>query len=316
MQTQPTTRIDQGAARHAPLKVALSAALLVGCVVALAGCRTFSQRGPVPDAVATCRQLSQQGLSAMQQGDWTQAEKLLAQALQTCPSNLEARRHYAEALWRRGSKNAAVTQLEAVLVTEHDDPTLHVRAGEMYLALEDYERAHRHAEQALGLNIELGSAWALRGRVHRAEGDTRQALADLHRALRYSPDDAGLLLAVAELYRASNQPQRALAALQALSDVYPPGEAPEEVHRLIGLAYQALGRHEDAAASLQAASLASRPNPALLFSQARADYVAGRPAEAAIKLSQALALDPQHAESRELLNRLQLAQQGAGAVRQ
>jgi len=291
----------------APARGAAAALLAAQLLLATAGCSTLSQRGPVPESVAKCRELSQQSLTAMQQDDWARAETLLAQAIAASPSNVEARRHYAETLWKRGSQRAAVHQLEAILATDADDPTLHVRAGEMYLAMRDYPRARRHAETALGLDVDQGAAWALRGQIHRAEGDIRQALADLHRALSHSPEDARLLLALAELHRDSNQPQRALATLEALADVYPPGEQPPEVLYLRGVTYHALARYDEAAERLRAASLRGKPTTQILHALADAEHRAGHPAAAAATLRRALDLDPQHSPSLALLEKLQLA---------
>src|ERR1700677_1073468 len=106
---------------------------LLACVTA-AGCRTISHEGPVPRSVATCRQLSQQAINAMERGDWKGAEPLLVRALQTSPADVEARRNYAETLWHRGATAQAVAQMEEARRAAPDDTGLAVRAGEMHLA--------------------------------------------------------------------------------------------------------------------------------------------------------------------------------------
>jgi tetratricopeptide (TPR) repeat protein len=150
----------------------------------------------------------------------------------------------------------------------------------------------------------------------RASGQQRQALADYLRALGYAPGDNKILLEVAELYRQLDQPERALQTLQVLADSYAPGEEPQQVLYLTGLAYTALGRHGDAVDSFSAALLRDKPTPEILYRLGEAELLAGRIDEAANVAQQALVLDPQHKPSRELQNRIELARhpQGQGKM--
>ncbi len=236
----------------------MSTGLKLHTVVLLAllasGCRLPGSRGPGGQSLATCRQLSQKGVAALEQGRRQEAETLLAEAVDACPRDPRARRYYAETLWRRGAKNDAITHLEEAARLAGQDAELLVRLAEMHLETGEFRLAKQSAEQAIDLNPKLPSSWAVRGRVMRVQGRTRQALADYHRALGYAPDDRQVLLDVAELYRELNRPQLALATLHSLADTYPSGEEPQQVLHLAGLAYRALGRHEDAAANLAAAA--------------------------------------------------------------
>lgn len=271
--------------------------------------------GPISRSLATCRQLSQQGIAALERGQPERAETLLAKAVDACPIDPEARYHYAEALWRRGAQPEAIAQLEEACRLAREDATLRVRLAEMHLAIGQAERARQSAEEALDLDPELPAAWAIRGRVMRASGQPRRALADFHRALGYAPQHRAILLEVAELYRQLNQPDRALATLHALADTYSPGGEPQQVLYLIGLAYLARGRYEDAAESLSAAAGREQPNPEVFYRLGEAEMLAGHPGEAAAAARQALALAPEHEPSRRLLDRLQLARQPQAAPR-
>ena len=46
------------------------------CLASFSGCAAL-RRGPVPKDVAACRDLTQQGVTAMEMGYWTEAEELL-----------------------------------------------------------------------------------------------------------------------------------------------------------------------------------------------------------------------------------------------
>jgi tetratricopeptide (TPR) repeat protein len=128
-------------------------------------------------------------------------------------------------------------------------------------------------------------------------------LADYHRALSCDRGNREALLQMGELYRQLDQPRRALVTLQSLVDTYPLGEEPQQVSYLMGLAYAALDRHDDAAQSYRRAARAD-PTVEILFRLAEAEWQAGRVTLACEAATQALALDPQHQPSHALLDRL------------
>jgi tetratricopeptide (TPR) repeat protein len=269
-----------------------------------AGCQFIGRHGPTSGALLSCRQLTQRGISAGQRGDWAQAETLLAQAVKACPADCDSRRHYAESLWRRGAREAAVAQMNEAMRLSSDDPLLLVRTAEMQLDLGRSDAALLGAEQALDLNPKLSAAWALRGRVLQGRGELRQALADYQRSLSYAPNDRDALLQIAEIYRRLGEPQRALIALHSLLDAHAAGEEPQQALFLCGLAYQALDRHADAVDAYRLAAARGRPFPELLARLAESEWARGRPDLAAAAAQQALTLDPSRKDSQELLSRL------------
>ena len=101
--------------------------------------------------------------------------------------------------------------------------------------------AGRMADDAVNIDPRLGSAWLLRGQVAWSEGRLDDALAQLQRALQYQRDDKRSLLLTAELYRQQGRPERALNTLETLRDGYAPGEEPQRVLYLQGLAFSAPG---------------------------------------------------------------------------
>lgn len=291
----------------------ISAALLLALLSA--GCQLPGREGPISQSLADCRRLSQQGVAALEQGRQPAAESLLAKAVAACPVDAEARRHYAESLWRRGARREAIAQLEEAGRLANDDAALRTRLAEMYLANGQFELARQNADFALSLDAKLPGAWAIRGGVMRATGQPQEALADYLRALNYAPNNRDVLLAVAELHRELNRPERAIQTLQSLADTYSPGEEPGQVHYLMGLAYVALGRYDDGVESISTAVARGKPTPEMLCQLGEAQLLAGHPSEAAGAARQALALQPQHQPSRSLLDRIELAQRSQGTLR-
>jgi tetratricopeptide (TPR) repeat protein len=285
--------------------------LIALMVVTVAGCRLPGFRGPVPASLEASRQATQRGIEAMERGQAKEAEAKLYEAVKACPTNPEARRYYAETLNHRGARAEAIAQLEEAARLSPDSAEVRLRLAELYFAVGRAEAAASSAEQAIALNPRLPGPWAVRGRVMVSTGDLPQALADFQRALGYSPDDRQILLDVAEVYRQMDRPQRALETLQQLAETYSPGEEPQNVLYLQGLACLALERHDDAIESLSAAAVRGKSSPEILFRLADAQNRAKRPADATVTLQQALALDPRHQPSRELLTRIEVASRGA-----
>jgi len=283
---------------------------MVALSFAATGCRSIAWQGPIPKSVATSRQFSQQGMSAMERGDWARAEALFSRAVESCPVDSEARRNYAETLWHRGAVNEAATQLEAARREAADDTSLAVRTGELYLSMGKIDQARKLAEQTLDLDPKMADAWVLRGRTEEAIGQTREALADYQRSLGYNPGNVDVLFRVAEAYQQLRQPERTLTVLQNLSDSFPPGEEPQRLLHLEGMALLTLGRYNDAVQSLSLARQRGKPSAEILCRLAEAELLAGRQVQASTTVVQALALEPNHVASRALKDRIETARTG------
>lgn len=222
-------------------------------LVALAGCQLMPRSAPVTQELAEARRLSNEGLAAADRDNLEQAEELLSQAVQSCPTDIDARQHYAEVLWERGEQLAAIHQVKQALQVAPEDEGLCVAGGRMYLELGLLDDADRLADTAVSTAPTSARCWHLRAETNLARGRIDDALGDFHRALAIEPDNREILLDTAEAYRRASRPTRALATLAILEETYGPGQIPGVVHALEGLAQEALGRPADALASYQLA---------------------------------------------------------------
>ena len=281
--------------------------LLLALPLVAGGCKSL--RGDPDENVISARQMSLRGLEAMEQGDLEQAEVWFASAVQTNPVDERAHVQYAELLWGRGMQDAAIKHLEESVMLSAGDPKLRVRLGEMYLARGEIEAALQQAERAIQDKRQLACAWALRGDVARSRGNLESALADYHRSLSYEGHCPHVQLALAEIYREMNRPRRALSTLETLAEHYPPDEVPPALLLEQGLALKTLGRHGRAVEVLAQAVQQGQPSADLLFHLADAQLTVGDDANARLAVLAALAQQPSHEPSRELMARIEQRQQ-------
>jgi tetratricopeptide (TPR) repeat protein len=239
--------------RRACCALAAGMAVAVVCAGVGAGCRFVPRRGPVPPELADARRLSNEGLSALDRGDRDRAQSLLAQAVSRCPVDVDARRHYADVLWKQGRRTEAVGQVSEALKLSPDDAGLCIMGGWMYLELGLLADTERLAADAVRLAPRSAEAWHLRGRLAMARGEFNAAVDDFHRGLATAPGHTGLLTDTAEAYLRLDKPRRALATLAILAENAGPGHMPTPAIMMEAAALEALGRRDEAMAGYREA---------------------------------------------------------------
>jgi tetratricopeptide (TPR) repeat protein len=282
------------------------AAILAACIplaVTASGCASLS-RSRLDENVLTARQLSLRGAEAIQQARWGDAEAVMSEAVRLCPLDERMRTQYAETLWNLNARADAIQHMQLAARLSGGNPELLVRLGNMHLEVGDLQLAWEQSERAIAANGQLASAWALRGDVLRRRGDAAESLASYHRALSYVAHYPHVQLAIADHYRMQGRHSRALATLSSLADGYPVGEVPAHVRYLEGLAQKELGRYEAAVGSFAAAIDSSPPSSDLLFQLAETRLLMGDPVNARIAARAALALEPNHGPSQQVLAHL------------
>lgn len=225
--------------------------LVLVCLTA--GCRLVRRSSLASQEVADARRLTNLGLAAADSQDLVRAEGLLEEAVKRCPDDVDSRRHYAELLWDRGEKMAAVGQIAQALRLSPGDVDLCIVGGRMYADLGLLDDADRLAREAVRNAPRSAAAWHLHAQVALARGRAIDALADLQHSLAFEPHDRDVLLETAEVYRQLGRPKRALATLAILEETYGPNQTPAHVLALEGMAQEALGRRVDAIESYQKA---------------------------------------------------------------
>ncbi len=267
------------------------------------GCATFSGHA-VDSNVVDGRQQCQQGLEAARSGNSEEAETLFAAAVESCEADERARKLYAESLWSKGDREAAIKHMGEAVRLSGGDPETAVRLGEMYLAEGNVRAATRQASRAIAASPQLATAWALEGDILAASGEDDLALARYHRALAHQQRFPHVQFAVADIYAKKGRHARALATLAALSHQYEPGHCPQRLHVMRARTYRAMRQYDEAAAEFSLATRAAPPTCELLYELAETLAANGETTAARMTAEQALALEPQHADSRRLMAQL------------
>jgi len=286
--------------------------MVVVAVAMTVGCRTFHREGPVSSSLAACRQSSQRGIAAMEQGDWAGAERWLTEAVESCDVDPESHRFLGEVLWHRGATQEALSEMRMAVSLAAEDPVPLVRVSEMCLELGEVQNSRVAAEAAIAIDPRRADAWIMRARSMGRLGNSRQALADYHRALAFEPRDRVALFELAELYRELGEPRRALSNLQSLRETYASGEDSQQVIFLEGIALSSLGRHGEAADAFRMAATRFAPTAEILWRMAEAELLCGRPEEARRAAGEALHLEPRNHAALALLERIDMAEVGEG----
>lgn len=282
-------------------RLGLSSGLLA---VVLSGCSLLDKQGSDQDRLLQARQLANQATALTQQDRWDQAGTLFSQAIELAPSHDRTHAEYARVLWQTGDREAAIERMQQAVDLSAKNAQYRIELGHFLLALDRPDEALKQAEAAVKIDLPVAdsaTAYALRGDIRSRQGSQDQALADYLQVLSVKPEYPQIELAAARIYLARQRPQRALALLTVLYDRTPPAQRSRDLIRMQARACKQLGRYNDAIQLLVTAVENGPPDAELYFQLAESQWLAGQPENAQLVLRQVLALEPDHAASRVLL---------------
>lgn len=140
------------------------------------------------------------GLSAFQRRDFLEAERLFTDALIIEPNNPNYLFYRASARAEQGNKNDAVADLSAAIAIVPTSLPILYRRGELYLEMNDLEKASADFSLVLEDTSDDGRYWRAlahlgRGMVFLETGDVEMAIIDLSDAedLAKAEGDSGLI---------------------------------------------------------------------------------------------------------------------------
>ncbi len=249
--------------------------LLGWWLLQLAGCRALPWRCPSDDRVIAAREQGRLGTDSLVKGRLNEAQVRFEHALDRCPHDCQIRHDLATVYWKQGKRQEAIEAQTEAIRASGDKPAWVVELGDMLLATGNVAAALQAADHAIQVDSSLGEAWRLRGDIVKRQGNLEQAISNYHRAVSGGADESHVLLELADIYRVQNRPRRALATLNRLADNVPAEAQPPRMDYLKAIAYQALGRHDEAIPHFEQALRIEEQNPEIQFLLARSQWEAG-----------------------------------------
>lgn len=267
-------------------------AILMSLVVA-SGCQSihpFAQR--TKERIGVAREWANGGLEAFRNGRLQQAKGLFTRATEQRPDDFRARANLARTLHQSNETSEAITQMQQAVEQSGNDPAMLVELGEMYLATGQLGPANRQAQAALREQNRLASAWYLKGKVSRAKGDLNQALAELQKAAGLAPNLLPLQMDIAETYRMTGEPLKALVSLENLLAKHPADSQPEAAVTGKADLLMELKQYPSAIAMLQRASQQQNVTEPVMIRLGQAQLLAGQFSQARSTIARTKSMFP------------------------
>lgn len=277
---------------------------VVICVVSLAGgCHIFRPH-PVDLQSSIAREMTYNGIDAMQRGRSVEAQNLFSKAAEVAPEDQRIRAELARTFVQNGQVQQAIAQMQRAVELSGGEASYHVELGLLYAQTGQWVLAGQEAERALNNNRRLASAWALKGQVEKAMGQLDQARTSLHRALAHDPELSEVRFQLAQVYFELRQPQRSLSVLDGLMRRFGPAERPARYLLLDAQALAEIGQLDQAAEVLAQAADGPEPTPEMLLELSRIQMLRGDVANARRILSRGRELFGNQPEFQQRLAKL------------
>ena len=243
---------------YRPARGVLWHGLLILCAVFASGCHILRPR-PVDYKSSMAREMTFNGIDALQRGRVVEAQNLFTKAAQAAPNDQRIRAELARTYVQNGQVHQAIAEMKDAVRLSGGEASYHVDLGQLYLQTRQLELAREQAALALNNNRRLAAAWALKGQVEAGMGELAQARVSLNRALAHDSELRDVRFQLAQVYHRLGQPQRALSVLESLLRQTGLDETPQEYLLLHGTALAQIGQLDKSAEVL--ASAAERPEP-------------------------------------------------------
>jgi tetratricopeptide (TPR) repeat protein len=218
-------------------------------------------------------------------GELPEAIDLLEEVLATHPRDVGLRLALAQFQARAGDPRTAVATARQAVGLAPDDPRARAALACHLVAAGQPEAALVEAEAGLARRGDMADAWLARGVALRALGRATEAVAALDRAANLAPDQAPILLAMANARADSGDTATALDLLrQAIARATPPASAAlhatpppglAEAYASLGAVLTAEGRLPEAVAACTSAIAAAPSYAPAHWNRAVARLLAG-----------------------------------------
>ncbi|MCR5165237.1 MAG: tetratricopeptide repeat protein [Thermoguttaceae bacterium] len=215
-------------------------------LVTLTGCRVWNRTHVTSASTLASRQYVQRAAESLEQQNEEDAESHLSEALNSNPSNIEARTMLAEILWKQGKQKEATAEMEQAVKSPEISPEQITRLAQMHFSQGNFQEAQIYVSLSFRQDASLSATWVLQGEIYEIQTRNEDALAAYHQAAYYTPDDPKIQLKIANTYLKIGKPQRALETAQNARLKGSTEDAPSEMLLCESKALAELNRTSDA----------------------------------------------------------------------
>jgi tetratricopeptide (TPR) repeat protein len=272
--------------KHCVSNRGLPASLLMGFLICCGGCQTpmyFNRNTANPS-----RQWTSFGMDAFYTGKLSQAKAFFARAATENPTDYSAQVHLSRTLKEEQDYPAAIVHLQkGIELSGQKDTQLIAELGEIYLLIGDLTQAIEQAELAASVNHHCAATRVLQGKILMQQGSYDAALSEFQRAISHDPSLTDVQYLIAEVYQLTNQPLRAMSAIEQLLAQFPLQQPPERALLAKGTILLSMQQPHAAIEILQVACERETAGSEIFFRLSQAQLMAGKPAQARTTLIQA-----------------------------
>jgi tetratricopeptide (TPR) repeat protein len=215
------------------------------------------------------------GMGEMARGDMQRASDAFSRALRADPTDAVSRMYHGFARRASGDLSGALASLEQAIQIAPDQLEAYLEASRVYLDRDQPDHALPLLQESLRRNPFQPETLATLGSLHSRTGDAAQAIEDYRRAIQLDPDNPAIRVALGRTYERQNELDLALRQFQYALRI-----GPSFIPALQGMIRLNLAR--------------------------------GETAQAVERLRRVLEIDPQHMQTRRLLEQLGVSLESPG----
>lgn len=281
--------------------VAVAGSLIVCLLVP--GCLGLEARRShvTPEQRARIQEWNEQAQSAIDRGDWGEAQVWLLRLVDEAPASSEVHQRLGRVFEAQGDYARAEAAYRKAVALEPEDADVLQSLAELEFHTHRFDLAREHIQASIEIAPQRAEAHEVEGMILEALGRPDEALAAYFRAVAADPGCASAMRRAAVLQLATGRHDQALARLSQVLELVP-GDTEALFQR--GRAHLALHHVTAAVEDFRAVSAARPQNPEVFYHLALALEQARQPEAAFDAARHALALAPEDNQIRTLTERL------------
>ena len=207
----------------------------------------------------------QKGISSAESGNYEEAIKNFAKAIELNPKDAAAYYNRGNAYGKLGTYEEAIRDYDKAIELNPKNAEAYSNRGNAYVNLGNHQQAIKDFDKAIELNPKNAMAYSIRGAVYGELGNFQQAIKDFDKAIELNPKDASAYSARGAAFSLLGNSQQAIKDFDKAIELNPKNAI---AYSSRGAAFLLLGNSQQATEDMRAAArLGYKPAQDFLTSQ-------------------------------------------------